>query len=125
MSHDSRNYYDEQFGARINQIAKPGATPPPASGPGSSRGWGFKGAGGLVGVVVFIVIRVLLFAGRSNTSYSPPTYQYTPPPTYQVPPPRFDFPPPNKAPEKQWDDKKAQDKDVQQFLDERNAKDKQ
>jgi hypothetical protein len=96
MSQDSRNYYDDQFNDRINQIAKPGATPP-SGGSGSSGGGGWSLKGGLGGgaVLVFIVIRLVLAAGRLGSSSSTPTY-YTPP-TYQ--------PPPITIPEHQFDPK--------------------
>jgi hypothetical protein len=111
MSQDSRNYYDEQFGGRINDIAKPGATPPRSNSTGSSGSWGMRGVGGVIGVVVLIVIRVALFSARSS-SYSPPTYQYTPPPTYTLPQQRFDFDPNDQFPQKDgnnWDEPKEKD----------------
>jgi len=94
MSQESRNYYDDQFNDRINQIAKPGGAPP-SGGSGSSGGggWGLKGGLGGGAVLVFIVIRLVIAAGRLGSSSSTPTY-YTPP-TYQpqpitIPEHRFD-----------------------------------
>jgi hypothetical protein len=84
MSQDSRNYYDDQFNDRINQIAKPGATPPRSAGSGSSGGggWGLKGGLGGGAILVFLLIRLALVAGRvgssSTPAYSPPTYQPQP-----------------------------------------------
>jgi hypothetical protein len=91
MQQDSRNYYDDQFNDRINQIAQPGATPPSTGGSGSSGGggggWGLKGGLGGGAVIVFIVIRLVIAAARVGSSSSTPTY-YTPP-TYQPPPAAF------------------------------------
>jgi hypothetical protein len=86
-----RNYYDEQFAHRINQIAKPGATPNSAhSASSGGSGWGWKGTGG-VGILVVIVIRALVSLG-SSSSYSPRTYPYTPPQPITIPAEQFQFP---------------------------------
>src|SRR5262249_61745426 len=83
MSQDSRNYYDDQFNDRINQIAKPGAAPPRSSGSGSwGGGWGLKGGLGGGAVGVFIVIRLVIAAARVGSSSPTPTY-YQPPPEAQ------------------------------------------
>jgi hypothetical protein len=84
MSQESRNYYDDQFNDRINQIAKPGATPPRSAGSGSAGGggWGLKGGLGGGAVLAFIVIRLVLAAGRLGSSSTP---TYSPPPVYQPP----------------------------------------
>jgi hypothetical protein len=115
MSQDSRNYYDDQFNDRINQIAKPGAAPPRSSGSGSSGGgWGLKGGLGGGAVVVFIVIRLVIAAARVGSSSSTPTY-YQSPPTYQPSPIIF--------PEHQFDpDRGAMQKDGDRFNDEDNAR---
>jgi hypothetical protein len=120
MPQNSPNYYDYQFAQRINQIAKPGATPPSSGNGGSSGGgWGLKGMGGIFGVVVFIVIRAL-FSAHSSSTYSPPTYQYTPPPTFTVPNQRFELPP-DRFQEKGWDD--AKDKPLRNEWKEPDIKD--
>ncbi len=82
MSHDSRNYYDDQFGDRINQIAKPGATASQSGSGGSSGGTSWKVKGGVGGavVLVFLLIRLAVVASldRSTPTYPPPTYQPAP-----------------------------------------------
>lgn len=110
MSLNTPNHYDEQFNQRINQIAKPGAGATPSTGSGSSgSGWGMRGAGGVIGVIAFIVIRVLLFSANSTSTYTAPTYHYTPPPMI-VPAQRFDIRDVNQDPDKNVDDdKKAED----------------
>jgi hypothetical protein len=105
MPQDGRNYYDDQFNRRINEIAKPGASPSSSSGSGSSgSSWGVRGAGGAIVLVAVIAIRVLLFASRSSSTYSPPTYQYTPQPTFNMPQQQFDDPPLNQRFDKGWDE---------------------
>jgi hypothetical protein len=115
MSLNNSNHYDEQFNQRINQIAKPGAATPPSTGKGSSgRGWGFGGAGGAIGMIVFLLFRVLLFSAHSTPSYTTPTYHYTPPPV-MVPPHRVNFPDVDRVPDKNADNKNA-DEELNRIL---------
>ncbi len=89
-----REYYDKQFGARIGNIRKPGATPP-ASGGGRKGGTGGAIGGGVIALLVLGRI-ILGCAGSGSSSYNStytPTYNYTPPPPVVMPPPAFDVPP--------------------------------
>jgi hypothetical protein len=98
------NYYDDQFNRKINEIAKPVATPSSANaGTSGGGGWGFRGAGVIIGILAFVVLRVLLFSG-SSSNYSPPTFQYTPPPTITLPNHRIDFPPPDRFQDQPWNE---------------------
>jgi hypothetical protein len=124
MSQNTPNYYDDQFAHRINSISKPGAAPPTSGRGSSGSGWGFRGVGGIVAVVVIVAIRVLIGVGSSSyqSTYTPPTFQYTPPPTIEFPDQRFDPPidrfddqrwnndPQDKVPDNRWKDADLKDK---------------
>jgi len=80
-----RNYYEDQFGDRIRNIAKGGGTSPPRppagnSEPSTGSGSGFgRGAGFLI---VFVVIGLLRAVLSSNHRHTPPVQ---PPPRIQIP----------------------------------------
>jgi hypothetical protein len=82
------NYYDEQFGSRIDSIRKPGSAPTPVGGGGGA------GKGGCVGPIIFAIIFVVIrVMSSSRPSYTPPSYNYTPPPRFDAPKwqqPQFD-----------------------------------
>ena len=61
---NSQNYYEDQFGQRIGQIAKPGASPPNSGESSGKSGWGCGGGFGIFAVL--IVIRLILIGSRTN-----------------------------------------------------------
>lgn len=73
LGEGARQYYEQQFGARIRQVKKGGGQP---SG-GSSGNWGKGGCGTIV--LVFIGIRVIAALFRSSGPSSQ-SYHYNPPP---------------------------------------------
>jgi len=70
--HDVARYYEQQFGDRVRNIAKP-STRRPSSG-GRSAGWM---GGGTIVVVIYLVFRLVLALGRDNARpaprFQPPT----------------------------------------------------
>jgi hypothetical protein len=85
-----RNYYESQFGGRVQNIRKYGATPP-----SSSRGCLGAGAGGGV-VALLVVIRIIIALAVGSQSYDSSYNTYTPPPINYDPPPQVEF---NKDPQ--------------------------
>jgi hypothetical protein len=88
------NYYEEQFGDRIRNIAKGGgstAPPPryvsePSNGPGSRNGLG-RGLGG-ASILIFVVLGLLRAVTSSSHRHSPP-----PPPPRPIVVPQVQLPP--------------------------------
>jgi hypothetical protein len=74
---DARRYYEQKFGDRVRNVAKPGAVGPSPSSSGGGRGW-VSGSGAVV-LVVIVLVR-LLGIGRV---VSTPSYNYQPPPRVQ------------------------------------------
>src|SRR5437899_1966649 len=82
-----RDYYEQQFGSRINDVVKPGAESKPASSGPRRTG---AGAGGAVVVfLILLVLRLLVGAGTSRHYDPPPRIdmpRFEPPPRFQMNP---------------------------------------
>jgi hypothetical protein len=70
--HDAARYYEQQFGDRVRNLAKPSARRPSPGG----RGAGWVG-GGTVFVVIYLVLRLVLALGRDTARPAP---RFQPPP---------------------------------------------
>jgi hypothetical protein len=82
----ARNYYEQQFGSRIEKISAGAARSKPAP---SSSNWGGRGVGGGIAVAVFILIRVVIGLSSANKS-SHTSYPTIPQPQPAVDPKFFD-----------------------------------
>ena len=80
-----RDYYNRQFGSRVQNIRKYGATPPTA------RKAGCLGAGGGIFAVVVVIRIIAAVAWVGSSSYNN-SYNYDPPNiTIPDPPPQIDW----------------------------------
>ena len=87
-----RDYYNQQFGARVQNIRKYGATPPSPRNAGC-LGTGGAAGGGLFAIIVVIrIIAAVAWVGSSSYDSDSNYNNYTPP-TFTVPdpPPQVDW----------------------------------
>jgi hypothetical protein len=79
LGEGARNYYEQQFGHRVRNVANPGVRPPASNTGGGNRG-GTGWWGGGVGVVVVVIVIILRFVSAASRDHSKPSYNYQTPP---------------------------------------------
>ena len=83
-----RDYYDRQFGNRVQNIRKYGAAPPTARGAGCLGTGGAAGGGIFAIIVVIRIIAAVAWVGSSSYDSGYNNYNYEPPTPITIPDPQ-------------------------------------